>query len=133
MKAIVDTGSAPLAQLALADFITEGHFERYLRRACARNAVRRATLLDAVRDHFGDRAEVSGANAGLHVLVWLRGRDGAPIGGIGRKAAAARVALYPVAPYYLRPPRRTGVLLGYGPLRESQIREGITRLADALG
>ena len=43
-----------------------------------------------------------------------------------------RVGIYSVAPYYLRPPRRSGVLLGYGPLGENRIREGIARLAAAL-
>jgi GntR family transcriptional regulator/MocR family aminotransferase len=89
-------------------------------------------LLEAIREHFGERAEVSGANAGLHVLVWLRGRSGGPIGSVGRKADAAGVGLYSVATCYLAPPRRTGVLLGYGPLRERDIREGIRRLASVL-
>jgi GntR family transcriptional regulator/MocR family aminotransferase len=129
-KSIADTGSATLEQLTLADFIRQGHFERHLQRSRRRNASRRAALLEAIRDHFGERAEVSGANAGLHVLAWLRGRRGGPIGSVGRKAAG--VGLYSVTPYYLEPPRRTGVLLGYGPLRERDIREGIRRLASAL-
>src|SRR5262249_53270716 len=96
------------------------------------NAGRRAALLAAVRDHFGERAEVCGAATGLHVLVWLRDRHGAPIGALARKAEEAGVIVYPVAPFYLRPPRRSGVLLGYGPLSERQIRDGVARLAAAL-
>ncbi len=89
-------------------------------------------LLEAIRDHFDGRAEVSGAKAGLHVLAWLRGRRGGPIRSLARKAEAAGVGLCSVAPCYLEPPRRTGVLLGYGPLRERDIREGIRHLASAL-
>jgi GntR family transcriptional regulator/MocR family aminotransferase len=132
-KAIADTGSATLGQLTLADFIRQGHFERHLQRSRKRNASRRAALLEALNDRFGERAEVCGANAGLHVLVWLRNRDGGPIDSVVRKAEAAGIGLYSVAPYYLEPPRRTGVLLGYGPLQERDIREGIRRLASALG
>ena len=131
-KAIGDTGTASLEQLTLADFIREGHFERHLHRSRRRNAERRAALLEAVHEHFGERADVSGANAGLHVLAWLQGRDGGPIGSVRQKAEAAGVGLYSVAACYLYPPRRTGVLLGYGALRESVIREGIRRLAAAL-
>jgi GntR family transcriptional regulator/MocR family aminotransferase len=131
-KAIADTGSSTLEQLALADFISEGHFDRHLGRTRLRNASRRGALLDAVEQHFGDRAEVAGAPAGLHVLVWLRGRDGRPIGALARKAAAAGVGVYSVAPYYLKPPSRSGMLLGYAPLTEKQIREGIKRLAETL-
>jgi GntR family transcriptional regulator/MocR family aminotransferase len=131
-KALADTGSSALEQLALADFIREGHFERYLSRSRRLNAARREALLGAIRDQFGDRAEVPGAAAGLHVLVWLGSRTGGPIASVAHKAEAAGVGLYSVAPYYLRPPQRTGVLLGYAPLSERQIREGIARLAEAL-
>jgi GntR family transcriptional regulator/MocR family aminotransferase len=131
-KALADTGSSALEQLALADFIRDGHFERHMNRSRLRNAARRAALLDALREHFGERAEVCGAATGLHVLVWLRGRNGQPIASVARRAEAAGVGLYSVAPYYLHPPRRTGVLLGYGPLSERQIRDGIKRLAGAI-
>ena len=48
------------------------------------------------------------------------------------KALMAGVGLYPVESFYLTPPRRTGIVLGYAPLREREIREGIRRLAAAL-
>jgi GntR family transcriptional regulator/MocR family aminotransferase len=131
-KAIADTGTATLEQLTMADFISEGHFERHLHRSRARNRMLRAALLEAIGEHFGDRAEVCGANAGLHVLVWLRGRDGGVIEAVSDKARRVGVGLYSIRPYYLRPPRRSGVLLGYGPLSEREIREGIKRLATAL-
>ncbi len=131
-KAIADTGTGTLQQLTMADFISEGHFERHMHRSRARNKLLRAALLEAIDEHFGDRAEVCGANAGLHVLVWLRGRDGGVIDAVGDKARRVGVGLYSVRPYYLRPPRRTGVLLGYGPLTEREIRQGIKRLAPAL-
>jgi len=131
-KALADTGSSALEQLAMADFIRDGHFERHLNRSRLRNAARRSVLLEALRDQFAARAEVSGTATGLHVLVWLRDRNGKPIASVARKAEAAGVGLYSVAPYYLQPPQRTGVLLGYGPLSERQIREGIRRLASAL-
>jgi GntR family transcriptional regulator / MocR family aminotransferase len=116
----------------MADFIADGHFERHLHRSRARNRMLRAAMLEAIAAHFGDRAEVCGANAGLHVLVWLRSRNGGMIEAVSDKARRAGVGLYSVRPYYLRPPRRSGVLLGYGPLSEREIREGIKRLASAL-
>jgi GntR family transcriptional regulator/MocR family aminotransferase len=131
-KAIGDTGTAALEQLALADFITAGHFDRHLRRTTASNAARRKVLVAALREQFGDRAEVCGANAGLHVLVWLRGKRGGLIRDIHAKAENAGVGLYTVDPFHSRAPERTGVLLGYAPLRERDIREGIRSLAGAL-
>jgi DNA-binding transcriptional MocR family regulator len=51
---------------------------------------------------------------------------------VARKAEEAGVGLYTVDPFYIKPPRRTGVVLGYAPLCEREIREGIRRLAEAL-
>jgi GntR family transcriptional regulator/MocR family aminotransferase len=131
-KAIGDTGTATLEQLALADFINIGHFDRHLRRTNTSNAARRNALVAAVAKEFADRAEVCGANAGLHLLVWLKGRRGGMIPDVRRKAEEAGVGLFAVDPFYSKPPKRTGVVLGYAPLREREIREGIRCLAAAL-
>ena len=48
------------------------------------------------------------------------------------KAENAGVGLYTADSFYIQPPKRTGVVLGYAPLRERDIREGIRRLAEAL-
>jgi GntR family transcriptional regulator/MocR family aminotransferase len=131
-KAIGDTGTATLEQLALADFISQGLFDRHLRRTNASNATRRNALVVAVREEFGERAEVCGANAGLHLLVWLKGRNGGMIADVSRKAQMAGVGLYSVHSFYTKPPRRTGVVLGYAPLQDREIRDGIRCLAAAL-
>lgn len=129
-KWLADRHTATLEQEVLADFITEGHFERHLRRARAANASRRAVLLDALRSGLGHRAEVAGANAGMHLLLWLPGVPAGAVDGLVAAAAAAGVGVYPVAPYYhLTPPATAGLLLGYASLAEAEIREGVRRLA----
>jgi GntR family transcriptional regulator/MocR family aminotransferase len=131
-KAVGDTGTAALEQLALADFINAGHFDRHLRRATASNATRRKALVSALRDQFGDRVEICGADAGLHVFAWVKGKSGGPIREASDRAEKAGVGLYAADPFYAKPPDRTAILLGYGALRERDIRDGIRRLAAAL-
>jgi GntR family transcriptional regulator/MocR family aminotransferase len=131
-KAIADTGTPALVQLALADFIAEGHFDRHLRRTTASNAARRQALAAAIDGTFGDRATVCGASAGLHLLVWLRGRHGGAMRDVHASAERVGVGLYTVDPFYATPPARTGILLGFAPLMPADIREGIRRLAGAL-
>ncbi len=132
VKANGDTGTAALEQLTLADFLSEGHFDRHLRRTNISNAARRNALVDAIGKEFGERAQVCGANTGLHLLVWLKSNRGGMIDDVFSKALQAGVGLFPVDAFYLKPPKRTGVVLGYAPLREREIREGIRRLAAAL-
>jgi GntR family transcriptional regulator/MocR family aminotransferase len=131
-RALMDTGGSTLAQAALVDFIREGHFERHLHRMRTRNARRRAAMLEAIRRHLGARAEVSGVNAGVHLLLWLRDLPAARERELRMRAARAGVGVYSVAPFYLSPPRHVGLLLGYASLPETQIAEGIRRLALVL-
>ena len=131
-KAYTDTGSATLEQLALADFIEGGHLERHVRRARVRNAARREALHQAVTRHLGDAGVLEGTPAGLHGLLWLNGLPAARESELRRRCEARGVGIYPVRPYYTRPPRRAGYVLGYAALPERDIDEGIRRLAEAL-
>lgn len=131
-KVLADGGSARLEQEALAEFIDRGEFERHVRRARARNGERRAALLGALQSQCGDAVEVCGANAGLHVVVWLRGFGGRTTGSVVRRAAAAGVGVYSVRPHYLEPPREAGLVLGFAGLTPKEIRAGVAALARAL-
>jgi GntR family transcriptional regulator/MocR family aminotransferase len=131
-KWAADRLSAPLYQEALAELITSGRFERYLRRAGARNAGRRRALIAALREHFDGRVEIAGENTGVHLVVWLNDVSPRELGALIARAARAGVGIYPVAPYYVAPPRRAGLLFGYAALTEGEIRAGVRRLAELL-
>jgi GntR family transcriptional regulator/MocR family aminotransferase len=131
-KWVADRYTTMLGQEALADFITTGQFERYLRRARTRNLSRRRTLIEALQKHFGGTCEIAGENAGVHLLVWLNNAKPRDVGAIIARAARVGVGVYPIAPYYTRAPRRAGLLFGYASLSEAEIRAGIRRLADVL-
>jgi GntR family transcriptional regulator / MocR family aminotransferase len=132
IKLLSDRHTATFQQEVLTDFIAEGHFERHLRRARRVNAARRETLVSALHREFGGAVEIQGANAGLHVLMWLKGRTSDELPSIIAGAEALGVGVYPVTSYYMNPPREAGLVLGYGALEEQSIREGIPLLAKSL-
>lgn len=132
VKSLLDTACPTLTQLALADFMREGHFERHLRRSRARNAARRGVLLESIERYLGDSVEVSGAEGGLHVLLWFRNRPFSRTADLVALAQQAGVGVYPVGPFYFKPPKRAGLLLGYTSLTEKEIAEGVRRLASAI-
>jgi len=129
-KWLSDRQSATLEQEALADFISSGMYERYLRRVRRRNTSRRHALLDAIHIYLGDRVEVTGDGAGAHVVLWPKKRLSEAH--VIAQAALRGVAVYEISPYFLRPTSRTGILLGYSRLSEKQIAEGICRLGEVL-
>jgi GntR family transcriptional regulator / MocR family aminotransferase len=129
---LTDCHTPNFEQEVLADFITEGHFERHLRRSRARNASLRGALIEAFDECFGDRVEITGAHAGIHVVAWLRGILAQDLPALRARATKRGVGVYAVEPYYLRPPREAGLLIGHGSLDEREIRAGVRILAEVL-
>lgn len=131
-KWMTDRFSMLLPQMALADFISSGQFEKYLRRAGARNAARRQALVDALTEHLGDRVEIAGGKTGVHLLVWFNDVAPEDMDAFIARAAQAGVGLYSIAPYFAKSLTRGGLLFGYASLSVPDIRTGIRKLADLV-
>jgi len=129
-KWLSDRHTAALEQETLSQFISSGLYERHLRSLRRRTAARREVLLHSLAKYLGARVDVTGDGAGAHIVLWPRRR--VTEGAIIANAASRGVAVYGISPYYLKPPTRTGILLGYSRMREPQIREGIRRLGAVL-
>ncbi|MCC6382065.1 MAG: PLP-dependent aminotransferase family protein [Dehalococcoidia bacterium] len=127
-KWLTDRHVALLYQAVLALFIDEGHFERHLRRMRRVYERRRARLLEAFAECFGDRACVTGTESGMHVLVHLAEIEDADA--FIHRARDAGVGVYSAAGYYtVAPPPGACFLVGYSSVSEDGIREGVHRLA----
>lgn len=129
-KSMVDRGAPTLTQAAVADFITEGHFERHLRQLRKTYGRRRETLVAALERYLPGRVTYSPVAAGLHVMLYLEADcDEAEI---VRRAAAEGVGVYPGAPYHLEHPAPPSILLGFSGLSAAEIEEGIRRLGEII-
>jgi GntR family transcriptional regulator/MocR family aminotransferase len=126
-RRFVDTHLPILEQMALADFITEGHFIRHIRRMRTVYAARRATLLTAAKNELGELLEISPSQAGIHLLGWLPA--GITDTYVSREAARQSVEVLPVSKLSLEPLPRGGLVLGYGAVSEPEIVEGIRKLS----
>jgi len=131
-KHVCDRQTPMLLQTSLADFMARGHFDRHLLRARRLCGQRRAALLSAVDRHLGARVAVEGANAGIHVMMWVKGRKTRDVPRMIARAVEVSVGIYPIAPYFITPPKRAGFLLGYASMDARKIEEGIKRLATVL-
>lgn len=120
-----DFGSPGIEQAALARFMTNGGFERHLRRTWKILRERRAALLEGLRRCGEDRVEVADSNAGMHLVAWLAGKSAAEGDAFIAHARALGLGLYSIAPYYLDPPDRAGLLLGYASMPVVEIREAM--------
>ena len=130
-KWLSDRFSPTLEQAALAELLQQGYFLRHVRRSRRRNALRREALLEAL-EPLGDRVRVEGSNAGLHLLLWFDDIPSAAGDDFSARARQSGVGVYPITPYFVQPPERLGLLMGYSVLDEGAIREGVRRLAALL-
>lgn len=120
-----------LNQQVLARFMTDGSWDRHLRRVQTRNRRKYDALTAALREYMGGKVDVLECGTGLHLLV--RVRDGRSQDELVAAAAAADVAVYPTKKYWANPACATEgvVLVGFSSIAEVDIRPGIAALARA--
>jgi GntR family transcriptional regulator/MocR family aminotransferase len=119
-----------IEQRALADFIQRGHYTTHLRRMRARYAARQLALRTALKEAFGSSLELSGGDAGLHLVMWLP--QGIRDTDVATRAAALGLGLRALAHYTRAPVTCNGLVLGYGNLEEGMIVECVQRLVKAV-
>jgi GntR family transcriptional regulator / MocR family aminotransferase len=129
VKSLADRGSPVIDQLAFADFLERGEFDRHLRRMRPIYRDRRNALIRALEDRVPD-FEASGIAAGLHLVAYLPpDLDEASVVDAGARRG---VALYGMSPYRISHGGRAGLLFGYATLSERTIAEGIDVVAQAV-
>lgn len=131
--AIRSTGQqpSPLLQRALAEFIDEGLFARHLRRMRKLYRQKQEAVVSGLSDHAGDRLELTGGDAGMQLVAWLRHPQ-------DREALRSRlmrggIAAHLISDYYHGPCAREGLFLGYAAIPMDRIDAACRQLARCLG
>ncbi|NUT05926.1 MAG: PLP-dependent aminotransferase family protein [Hamadaea sp.] len=129
-KQLADRGSPAIDQLALADLIESGHYDRHLRHVRQRYAARRTALVEAIERH-APAVDLRGLAAGFHTVAHLPvDADEQDIIAAGRRRS---VGLYGMSAYRFDHNRRPAQLvLGFGNLTPAAIGDGIESIADLL-
>jgi GntR family transcriptional regulator / MocR family aminotransferase len=120
-----------VVQAVLAEFLTEGHFARHLRRMRHLDAERQEVFLRAAGRDLKGLLEVPSCNGGMHLIGWLD--QGIDDRAIARRVKAGGIVTMPLSALASRPLTRGGLLLGYTSIDARTIREGVRRLAEILG
>jgi len=129
-KIAADRGSPALEQLALADLITRGEFDRHLRRMRPVYRRRRDALLAALGRRL-PWLEPAGVSAGLHLVTWLP--PDLDEAAVVDAAARAGVGIEGVTAYRISHPGPGGLIFGYATVNEQAITEGVGILARVIG
>jgi len=129
-RASLPAPASALEQAALASFMDEGHFARHLRRMRGVYRERCEALLDALRTRCGGVLEPRPCDTGMQLCAML------PPGVLDTRvrdhAAELGVEVAPLTDYCFAPPRRGGLVFGFGAIPPQAIRAGVETLQRVL-
>jgi GntR family transcriptional regulator/MocR family aminotransferase len=98
-------------QAMIADFMTQGHFARHLRKMRSLYATRRGYVVDALTDALGDRLFVQPQAGGIHILAHLKGRRNDRH--LASAARANGMAIQALSDWRMRKAANGGLLMGF--------------------
>jgi GntR family transcriptional regulator/MocR family aminotransferase len=128
-KAAQDSGSPSIEQLALAQLIDSGDYDRHVARARHVYRQRRDTLIATLARHLPGFS-IEGAAAGLHVL--LRLPDTVDDVAIQSVAAERGIGVIPLSPMSRPGTPKRGLVLGYSRLSVERMESAVAALAGCL-
>ncbi len=127
MRRFMDVHIPILEQMALFDFMNEGHFARHLRHMLQYYRQRRDLLHRELRAQLGGLLEVHVPEAGVG---WLpTGKDDQRV---AKLAAQVGIEVMVISTYSLEPLPRGGLVFGYAGTGEEAILPGVKKLAAVL-
>ena len=130
LKDVTDRQSAILEQAVTARFITEGHFERHLRRMRLLYAERQRVLLATAEEELSSLLTLRPADTGLHLVGRL------PDGWDDREAAAALqkegIVAGALSGYTVKHTQPPGLILGYAPYRGKEIKRAVRKMREVM-
>ncbi|WP_158906091.1 PLP-dependent aminotransferase family protein [Burkholderia sp. L27(2015)] len=107
----LNAGCPYLFQAGIADFISEGHFSRHLKKMRLLYAERRAVTSRVFQEVLGDRIRIDLQPGGLHILAKLADHeDDIALGALAR---AAGLAVHSLSRWYINAKPRQGLLMGF--------------------
>jgi GntR family transcriptional regulator/MocR family aminotransferase len=131
-KSLDDLGCSSIEQAALATFLESRLYEKHLRKSLHELRIRRQALLDALSRHLGPNVDISACTGGVHVVVWLRRFGYANLQRLIARALERGLGIYPIHPFYQKPPATPGLMIGFGGLSSSQLNAATALLASCF-
>ncbi len=128
-KGLADSGSPVIDQLAFAELLASGEYERHVGRVRHLYQRRRDHLVRALARAMPG-LHVRGAAAGMHLLLDLD--PSTDDVAIVAAAEARDIRVRALSPMHLEPSPERGLLLGYGRLVEDRVDEAVDALAAVI-
>ncbi len=129
-KAKVERDVPLLEQLALTDFINEGHLERHILRISKVYDARRQAMVKALTRYCASFISISKASSGMHLIIWIHSTLSDEE--LHALAFEAGISMLTTGPYYVGQPRRGEFMISFAQHDELEIEATVKQLARLL-
>ncbi|MFV0679704.1 PLP-dependent aminotransferase family protein [Ottowia sp.] len=134
-KQFSDAHTSTFAQATAAQYLAAGRMPDTLAHVRQVYGARAQAMGDALRSELGEAINFVQPKGGLFIWARLTGAGGKLADGaaFAKAAVAQGVAFVPGAPFFCAQPDASTLRLSFATVGEDKIREGVARLARALG
>lgn len=112
---ILETGMSLLPQKILAQFLSEGHFYRHIKKMRILYQQRRRMMLDALQTCFPGLFDFELTDGGMHIIAFLlHGTQDTALAEIWQQH---QLRVLPLSGWYMQTQKRYGLVIGYTNIR----------------
>lgn len=130
LRGVLEGPPPVLDQVALADFLVQGHLERIVRGRGPAYRERHGRLLELLREMSSETCRIDPADELSYVVAWLP--EGTDDVAVSRRLSTHGVDTVPVSVLYAGASARPGLVLGSASFASDDIESGVRRLAEGL-
>ena len=129
-KYYTDTRSSYLEQVALTEFIKDGHYARHVRKIRKACYERQQTLIAAIQHHLSDVLTVQPTDSGIHLVCWLK--EHWTEQDFIAQCIQVGLSVQPLSRYCQTSSQKAAVLFGYAAHTPDEIKTNIKNLAQLI-
>ncbi len=128
---LYNQAASTLEQLALAQFMSDGHLERQIRRLRKLYYDKRQLFFTAIRNILGDHVVINENESGLHTLLTIKSE--LPARELVKRAQQLGCRVAPIEDYYweVAPQKLPQIILYFSKIPATEITSAITLLKEA--
>ncbi len=130
-SSLYNQAASTIEQLALARYMADGHLERQIRRLRKLYYEKKLLFLAAIKNSFGDKAEVNEIDSGLHTILNVKSELTAKE--LVERALAKGCRVASVQDYYLETTaeKRPQIILYFSKVPAGELKTALTLLKEA--
>lgn len=130
-SSLYNQAASTIEQLALAQFMADGHLERQIRKLRKLYSEKSRLFFDAIKTILGENVEINANESGLHTILTIKSKLQARE--LGERALQHGCRVAPVEDYYweVAPEKLPQIILYFSKIPGSEMTTAISALNDA--